>query len=270
MEEAELRARIAQYRWFHSMELRPGVWTSGPKTPEILAAEAAAVFGPLDLTGRSLVDVGAWNGFFSLQAKRRGAARVLATDSFTWQHPDYRGRETLTLAAEALGLEIETREVEIAALGPEVGVFDVALFLGVFYHLQDPLPVLGALRRMIRGALVVETHQDALDLDRPAMIHYPGAELGGDPTNWWGPNPALMQALLTAAGFTRVLYRDHPMAGPGGPWPLRVRGLYCAIAEEAAAPLAAGGLAEWTDLGEAANRAALVLPARAPLGRPGP
>lgn len=32
-----------------------------------------------------MIDIGAWDGYFSFDAERRGAARVLATDSFAWQ-----------------------------------------------------------------------------------------------------------------------------------------------------------------------------------------
>ena len=40
---------------------------------------------PESLAGRSVLDVGAWDGFFSFEAERRGAKRVLATDSFVWR-----------------------------------------------------------------------------------------------------------------------------------------------------------------------------------------
>jgi tRNA (mo5U34)-methyltransferase len=52
--------------------------------------------------------------------------------------------------------------------------------------------------------LVVETHADLLDLRRPAMAMYPGAELAGDASNWWGPNLAALKAMLREEGFARV------------------------------------------------------------------
>ena len=248
LDDAALRDAIARTAWFHSMELRPGIVTPGAKSEALLAAEANAILGPLDLTGRSVLDVGAWNGFFSFAAKRRGAARVLATDSFTWRHPAYRGRETLELARDELGLDVETRELDPTELDTApIGSFDVTLFLGVFYHLIDPIRAIQALRRITRLVLVIETHQDALWLRRPTMIFYPGAELDNDPTNWWGPNPALMSGLLRSAGFARVFYQDHPMAGPGGPYPLRRRGIYHAFADDAALS-AAPAPAAWIDL----------------------
>lgn len=257
MDDEALRAAVGRYVWFHAMELRPGLVTPGPKRAEILAAEGQGVFGPLDLAGRSVIDVGAWNGFFSFEAKRRGAARVLATDSFTWRHPEYRGRETLELARGVLGLDVETREIDPTEIDAGLGSFDVVLFLGVFYHLVDPIQVLARLRTITAGVLAIETHQDALEIDRPAMIFYPGAELDHDPTNWWGPNPAAMHGLLRQAGFARVFYQDHPFCRAGGEWAFRRRGIYHAFVAADPGPLVAGQPG-WLDLDIAANRRALL------------
>ena len=222
LSDAQLRTRIAEQAWFHSIALRPGIVTPGVKPAELLAAEEEALFGPLDLAGLSVLDIGAWNGFFSLAAKRRGAARVLATDSHCWDHPHYRGRETLELCAAELELEIETRHLDPTTLPAGLGRFDLVLFLGVFYHLRDPLPVMDALGEVTGRCLLLETHQDALEQPRPMMVFYPGREMNEDETNWWGPNPPLMLHLLLAAGFTRILYRNHPAYGPA-------RGLYAAF-----------------------------------------
>ncbi len=264
MTDAELQALVNRYTWFHSLQLRPNVWSQGTKPPATLAAEADAVFGPLAMAGRSILDIGAWNGFFSFEACRRGAAKVLATDSFTWNHPDYRGRETLELARFALGLDdlITTQVADPMALEVISGTHDVTLFLGVFYHLINPIPAIFALRRLTRQVLVVETHQDALHSPRPMMVFYPGKTLANDPTNWWGPNPALMYELLTEAGFARVLYRPHPACPPGAPNGLADRrGIYHAFVSPNPSPLETpGGHAGWLNLADPAQRAQTVHP----------
>ena len=99
-------ARARQYFWFHSVDLGNGVVTPGSKSLDVLHAEAETVFGPLDLRGKSVLDIGAWNGYFSFEAKRRQAERVLATDHFCWT-PEINGRVTFDLARTALNLEIE-------------------------------------------------------------------------------------------------------------------------------------------------------------------
>ena len=197
--------RVKQFPWFHSIDLGNGIVTPGSKSPEIHAQEAAAFFDPIRVEGMSVVDVGAWNGFYSFEAKRRGAKRVLATDSYCWKHEQFRGRDTFDLARSALGLDIETMTVDVPELSPErIGTFDIVLFLGVFYHLFDPIDGLRRAATLAKEVLVVETHIDLCELDRPAMVMYPGAELAGDATNWWGPNPACMLALLRQFGFEKV------------------------------------------------------------------
>jgi hypothetical protein len=129
-------------------------------------------------------------------------------------------------------------------LGPELGRFDVVLFLGVFYHLLDPLSVLPRLRAATGGLLLFETHLDGRDTAEPRMVFYPGAELDADSTNWWGPNIACVNALLRAHGFARVLYREHPCG-------IAARGLFAAWPEAEPTALTAGMPgAGWADLGE--------------------
>lgn len=255
MDDATLQAAADRLPWFHSMELRPGVVTKGAKSRDLLASEADAVLGPLDLAGRSLLDIGAWNGFWSFEAKRRGAGRVVALDDYTWRHPDFRGRETFDLARAALGLEVEAVEADVTALAPDFGRFDAVLFLGVFYHLEDPLPVFRTLRALTGQALVLETHQAMLDCPQPAMVYYPGKELAGDETNWWGPNPALVYRLLVRAGFARVFYQDHPAYG-------RARGIFHAFPEAAPGSVLPAVPPHWADLNAPGALASLVVGGR--------
>lgn len=213
----ELASRVAEYRWTHSIDLGGGVVTPGNKSLALCTAEAAAFFGRLDLNGRSVLDVGAWNGLYSFEAKQRGAARVLATDWQVWKHPVFRGRETFDLARSALGLDIESREIEISELSPEtVGEFDVVLYLGVFYHRYDAVEALARVARLARHVLIVESHLDLRDRRGPAMAFYPGAELAADATNWWGPNEQCMKALLLGHGFGEIEMQEHPYGSRRG------------------------------------------------------
>jgi tRNA (mo5U34)-methyltransferase len=211
-----LRARVAQLHWHHSIDLGGGLVTPGHKPPALCAGEAAVVFDRIALAGRSILDVDAWNGYFSFEAKRRGAGRVLATDSFCWTDPHFRGRETFDLARDRLGLPIEARQIDAADLTPEsVGDFDVVLFLGVFYHRIDAVEVLRKVARLARHVLVVETQLALRNVSGPAMAFYPGRELGGDATNWWGPNEQCMVALLAGLGFGDIEVAATPAAHYG-------------------------------------------------------
>jgi tRNA (mo5U34)-methyltransferase len=97
-----------------------------------------------------------------------------------------------------------------------VGRFDVALFLGVFYHLLDPVHGLTRAASVTDEVLVVETHCDGFDQERPGMVFYPGRELGNDPTSWWGPSPSCVIALLRTLGFATIDAAWAPLGPPRG------------------------------------------------------
>jgi len=211
LQSMDLQSRVAEFPWHHSIDLGDGVITPGGKSLAICNAEACLIFDRIDLRGRAVLDIGAWNGAFSFEAKRRGAARVLATDSYCWSHPHLRGRETFEIARSALGAEVDTREIDVADLSSEaVGEFDIVLYLGVFYHRYDAIEALAKVARLAKHALIVETHLELRNVDVPAMAFYPGSELANDPTNWWAPNEHCMKALLLGHGFKDVEMTAHP------------------------------------------------------------
>ncbi len=157
LDRETLAERVRQFHWFHSIDLGYGVITPGSKSPAIHQAEYAAFFDPVEFRGRSVIDIGAWNGAYSFEAKRRGAARVLATDHFVWTHPAFRGRESFELARSGLDIDVQAEEMDILDLSPNsVGTFDVVLLLG-FYHLLDPIAVLQQIATLTREVLIVET-----------------------------------------------------------------------------------------------------------------
>ncbi len=201
-----LAARVRALEWYHTIDLGQGLVTPGvDNTPERLARLAL----PASLTGKTVLDIGAWDGFFSFEAERRGAARVLATDFFSWGGGGWGSKTGFELARTALDSRVEDLAIDVMDLSPErVGTFDVVFFLGVLYHLRHPLLALERVASVTRECLIVETVVDLVGFSRPAMAFYPERELDDDPTNWWAPNLAGAEALLHAVGFSRVDDRD--------------------------------------------------------------
>lgn len=169
---------------------------------------------PADLTGRSVLDIGCNAGFYSLEMKRRGAARVVGIDS------DPRYLAQARLAAEVCGAAIEFRELSVYDVGALGERFDVVLFMGVLYHLRHPLLALDLIREHVAGDLLVYQSmqrggdeigevapdypfEDREPFERPDFprLHFIEDRYAGDWTNWWVPNRACSAAMLRGAGF---------------------------------------------------------------------
>lgn len=202
MTPEELRTAVAGIRWFHSIHLGHGIITPG-RFDNLRTLKRVSV--PDRLDGQTVLDIGAWDGFFSFEAERRGARRVLATDWFCWSGPGWGTKDGFELARRALHSRVEDKEIDVFDLSPvTVGVFDLVLFLGVLYHLKHPMLALERVFNVTGRQLILETHVDLLHSRRPAWAFYPSDELDRDPTNWFGPNPSAVVEMLKSVGFRRV------------------------------------------------------------------
>ncbi len=200
--DPRVRDEIANVEWYHTIDLGNGIITPGAdNTRERLPA----VRMPSDLTGQSVLDIGAWDGFFSFEAERRGASRVLAVDSFSWQGDGWGTKDGFDCARRVLDSRVEDLEIEVMDLSPAtVGTFDLVLFLSVLYHLKHPLLALERVASVCRHQLILWTQLDLMQIERPAVAFYPGSELNDDPTNWWAPNPPAVEGMLRTVGFNKV------------------------------------------------------------------
>jgi tRNA (mo5U34)-methyltransferase len=199
----ELRREVATRTWFHTIDLGDGIRTPGQKDT---LSEVTAMHIPPSLAGTSVLDVGAYDGFYSFEAEARGASYVLATDKWTWQWEGSDARRNFELVREVRGSAVDDLEIAVEDLSPETlgRTFDLVLFLGVLYHAPDPLGYLRRVRSVTSGMAIVETVVDLLDVPVPALAYYPGASLNGDASNHFGPNPKAVEGLLLDAGFSRV------------------------------------------------------------------
>jgi tRNA (mo5U34)-methyltransferase len=196
--------RVAALDWYHRMELRgvvtPGVSDTRRGLPRLKL--------PASFAGKSVLDVGAWDGFYSFEAARRGACRVLATDSFAWDGSCWGSKDGFLLARAALGMDhvVEDRLIDAMDLIPERlnETFDVTLFLGVLYHLKDPVTALQRVAAVTRELLVLETETALNWLPSPVCRVYAGRELNQDDTNFFAFNRSALKKLLKSHGFSRV------------------------------------------------------------------
>jgi tRNA (mo5U34)-methyltransferase len=185
--------------WYHSIQLPDGRVIPGFQTIEQLRARLAQFPIPEDLRGKRVLDIGAWDGWFSFEMERRGA-EVVAIDST--EHERFR------VARELLGSKVEYRIENVCRLSPEkIGYFDIVLFLGVLYHLKHPMLALEKVCELSTDLVAVESFviDDGSDLSaEPIMKFYEATELCGQFDNWVGPNVACLLAMCRSAGFASV------------------------------------------------------------------
>jgi tRNA (mo5U34)-methyltransferase len=162
---------------------------------------------PARLDGQNVLDIGAWDGFFSFECEKRGAQRVVSYDSVVWSMTKrgFTGKRGFELAKRTLRSQVEDIHGDVYELSPDrVGQFDIVLFMGVLYHLTHPILALERVRSVTRGFAIIETQAGMMNTSRPALAFYPGAELNNDDTNWFAPNIPALLGMLQAAGFSRA------------------------------------------------------------------
>lgn len=194
--------------WWHSIDLGNGQVTPGVHSLAELQNLYRELELPEDLTGRSLLDIGCWDGFYTFETERHGA-RVTSVDC--WRPRNF------FAAREMLNSKAEFHELNVYDLGQDkIGSFDIVLFMGVLYHLRHPLLALERVCEVTRDFAIIESHiiDKMRDSDGSVMEFYEFDELGGQYDNWWAPNVECMAQMARSAGFARIelLYRTDTRA----------------------------------------------------------
>jgi tRNA (mo5U34)-methyltransferase len=247
LEAEQLRRHLGRMSWYHSIDCGDGVVTSGAKPLEVIEREWRQ-FGLNSLRRTSLLDVGGVDGAYAFRAERAGAAPVAVLDHYLWSvDPDAYGRLYLEhlqagktppaphetslwdpehlpgrwrfdTARQLLGSKVEAiaedfMECDLAQLG----TWDVVLYLGVLYHMEDPLRALRRVATVTRRQAIIETEAVVISgYPEPLWRFFPDGELNHDRSNWWAPNLAALRGLIAAAGFSGAeVLCGEPATGEG-------------------------------------------------------
>jgi len=199
-----------------------------------------------ELRGKTVIDVGGADGGYAFMAEEFGAARVACLDYYIWSldrpgvsqyhyshanrgeapplphhltewwHPaELPGKRNFNLAHTLLSSRVQAMPRDFMHCDlDDVGRWDIVLFLGLLYHLDDPIGALRRLYAITSQQAIVETEAVAIpERGEPFWQLYPNAELNYDWTNWWAPNLAGLLAGLGAAGFSNSEVLQGPPTG---------------------------------------------------------
>src|SRR3954451_3845710 len=233
---SDLQERLDQYDWYHSIDVAPGVATRGMFDNR----HALSVIPFPDVRGKRCLDVGTSDGFYALHMERQGASEVVAVDlpdlsaldypPEIAHNPDVDRSKTgmrqrhggFPVLQEVLETTIEWRGCSVYDLSPDdVGTFDVAVIGSLLLHLRDPVRALGAVRRVVRGSLVVAEYVHApLNL---RSRRRPLFELRGEGFDfqWWLGNERGIRHLLNVGGFEVEEVSPYFLLRFGEAWALK-------------------------------------------------
>ena len=213
-------AIAANPRWYHSIELEPGLLTPGMVDLRTIAGLVL----PDRVAGRAL-DVGTFDGFWAFELERRGASEVIGLDvgdAADAQWPPLQ-RARLEREAAAMGVELglgfrlasealgskarrvvaDVTEVTADDLG---GPVDVAFLGSLLLHLRDPVAAIERLRALTTTLFVLEpiSLRHTILAPRRTVARYQPLETT---FNWWLPNLAALKEWVHQGGFDHVRFR---------------------------------------------------------------
>lgn len=235
-EDLERMVEEAGY-WFHSIDLGQGVVTPGRKPLEDLNNNVEWMKLP-SVRGKSVLDIGTYDGWFAFHCERDGASRVVALDHYVWEldmvtidalwkeanargatfeydADDYRrrrelpGKRPFDTAHRVLNSKIEPVYSDFMTVDTAtLGTFEVVLYLGVLYHVQHPLEAMRRLASVTAEGGVAIIHTNAVVVpgfeDIALCELLTGSQFQNDPSNWWLVSEKAMLDMCEMAGFKRA------------------------------------------------------------------
>ncbi len=210
--DSDLAQRVAGLRWYHTIELAPGLVTPGWFDLRPYVSHYGL---PQRMDGMRALDIGTWDGFWAFEMERRGA-EVVAIDLDDERDLDWPPRHRPTdppevprgagfaVAHEALGSSVERIELSVYDATPEeLGSFDLVLCGSVLIHLRDQLLALERIAGLCRGTFVSAEEYDRIAGLVPVSVsryraNHPGAVV------FWRPGARTWKRMMWTAGFDRI------------------------------------------------------------------
>jgi tRNA (mo5U34)-methyltransferase len=196
-------AGLTRTGMYHSFRLPDGRLIEGAMSLD-WQLERLASFGlPDDLSGKRVLDIGPWDGFYTFELERRGA-HVTAVD--------YVDLDTFRHLHRVFQSKADYRRMDVYELDPNrIGTFDIVLCFGVLYHFKHPLLALEKICAVTRGSCLIDSFVvdgaswlQGVQPPPPFLEFYEGSELAGQLDNWCGPSVSAVGALARAAGFAHT------------------------------------------------------------------
>jgi len=194
-------------KWYHQIDI------NGQTTPGVNFAQQNLlddIFIPPDLSGKTVLDIGCWDGYYSFECEKRNAERVVACDKYIWDKESafWSKDEGFDFAHKELGSSVEKLKLSVEELNPEsIGKFDYVLMLSVACLTKNPIQYMEIAKSLCKQTLIIESHIDLLDVDFPAAKYYTGVNRKTEVSDYWGMNPKAIVSILSDLDLINIEYK---------------------------------------------------------------
>ncbi len=198
-QQSDLAKRVLSIKWFHHIYIPGYGLTPGPvrNSQDWLSSNL-----PKSFNGLRVLDIGGWDGYYSFLAEERGAVRILMIDSL--QNPEAHSSGTLgfELAKETRKSKVEFKLMDVQDLDDLSEQFDVVFFLGVYYHLIDPIGALSKIFDKLAENGVVYLEGISARGRKPSLRFFEVGEI--EPTTFCAGTERGLIRILENVGFSNI------------------------------------------------------------------
>jgi tRNA (mo5U34)-methyltransferase len=194
--------------FYHSIKLPDGTVTPGRTKPGRWETDKL----PERLDGLDVLDIGAYDGYYSFEAERRGARTVKAIDVWGVTYDWWYGKvilltkEAFDYCHKALGSKVISQNLSVYDL-EDKAAYDLVLFNQVMYHLEHPLLGLLKAAAATKDKLFFESICDFTRNDC-SLEYINHTNYCGDMSNFWMPSWRCLERLLIHAKL-KLLWHEN-------------------------------------------------------------
>lgn len=201
MTSTELQSAVDGFKWYHEIDVGKGVKTKPVQRFDVSWDLIRDGIQNLDLTGKSILDIGTRDGKYAFQAERQGASKIVGIDTDQSQ-----GALWLKERWKSV-VEFRRESVYDVPLFP----YDAVFFFGVLYHLRYPMQALSRVSKCLKnhGKLYIESGMLAGHGGMP-LLYCPVRESPYEQTSCSFFNMEGLTETLWSFGCTVTSHRMHP------------------------------------------------------------
>jgi 2-polyprenyl-3-methyl-5-hydroxy-6-metoxy-1,4-benzoquinol methylase len=198
-----IQEQAEEINWWHSIKLSEDYTTKGRVGADHCSSEAITNrFGmPLDMTGKTVLDVGTFDGLMAFEAEKRGAKEVAAIDLYQGSGENSDG---FHFAKAVLKSQVEFDMVSIESFNEHHNIkYDIVLLYGTIYHVDNPIQHLHALSNLCKEYALIETAIAQTNYGDKSVWEF-NYGFDNDETNKWYPTLNGLKNVLKYVGFKSV------------------------------------------------------------------